>query len=145
MCDSRIDAKKKEENPVAEDWLADALTEATAAGRCDLEPFSKHLRELAPLRQSLSDKVHSALVTPFDAFVADADKVAQEKKKYESARDKLESAREVRHCCRAARERRARERPEPATGEVGASKFGVPTDSDSIPCAAALHSPEKVR
>ena len=86
--------KKRDEEPVAEAWLADALTEATAAGRCDLEPLSEVLRELAPLRQALSATVHSALVRPLESFVADADKVALEKKKYEASRDKLESARE---------------------------------------------------
>ena len=60
---------------IAEVSLADALAEATAAGRCDLEPLGRVLRQMAPLRQALGDKIHSSLVTPLESYSADTDKV----------------------------------------------------------------------
>jgi hypothetical protein len=60
------DKSRKNEEPVAEEYLANALSDASAAGRCDMEPLSAVLRELAPLRATLGESVHSALVTPLE-------------------------------------------------------------------------------
>ena len=58
--------KPQHDDPVAEAYLADALSDATASGHCDLEPLAAVLRELAPIRQAFGDKVHSALVAPLE-------------------------------------------------------------------------------
>jgi hypothetical protein len=57
---------RKNEDPVGEEFLANALSQASEAGRCDMEPLSVVLHELAPLRAALSESVHAALVTPLE-------------------------------------------------------------------------------